>query len=367
MRPNTFDRVVRVSSPVLANHPPVLNEMLYARLVTRFGRVRIQNQGVANQEGYEYDTSLGRSKLKIQGFGETYHVNCPFCEDARGRLSINYTYGSSGPDAAGDLRTFLWRCYNEDCQRNQECRKKLADMLVWTTGQDMPMQLQQGTAATQGVLAETELPGRCTHAKYLAATHEMIAYFNSRGILQSTLVDYDVHFCADAPIRSVIGRAIIPLYFESKLVGWQGRYLGDLDWKAAGVQKYFNLPGLSKSLLLYSYDRALAVPNRPYVVVTEGLTSAWAVGPTAVAVLGKTMSRRQCQLILTGWATRPVFVYLDGSAKDEAEKVANMIRETHNAPVIDVRLPEGRDPGNLDRLANLGMLRGAAAQKGVSI
>ncbi len=353
---------------VPANQPPVLNPMLYARLRGRFGTVKVTNQGVANTERMEFDSALGREKLKVITYGETYSVNCGFCTDSRQRLSVNYTYGTAGPQHTGEIRTFLWRCYNEECQRKLEHRKQLADWIVWSNG-GATMELSEGTAVPTGVLVPCNLPGRCLHSRFLGPDHPMVAYFSQRRqgpVLHSTLVERDIHYCVDAPLRGAVGRAIIPLYFKGQLVGWQGRYLGDLDWKATGIQKYYNLPGLSKTLMLYEYDRAAAVPNRPYVVIVEGVTSAWAVGVNAVALFGKSMSVHQQRLLLNDWSGRPIFIYLDGSAASESQKIAEMLVQ-HNAKVIDVRLPKELDPGNLDQVANIGVLRNAAMKVGVQI
>lgn len=355
--------VPETSTTLLTQHG-VLNPALFGKMRTRFGKVKITNAGMANAEQGVLDAYTGRNRLTIAGFGETYSVNCPFCADSRQRLSVNYTYGTLGSQYTGELRDFIWRCYNEECQRKQANRKQLAEWLIWTSGRMTPMEVHEGVAVPQGTLTPCNLPGRCTHARYLPPTHPMIAYFAGRKegpVLASTLIAYDIHYCADAPLKGAVGRAIIPLQFEGELVGWQGRYLGDVDWKATGIQKYYNLPGFMKTLMLYNYDAAAAIQDRPYVVVTEGITSAWAVGQRAVALFGKTMSHRQMQLLTTTWAHRPIFVYLDGSAEEESKKLMAALA-LHTGPVVNVRLPAGRDPGNLDQVANLGMLRGAASR-----
>jgi len=63
------------------------------------------------------------------------------------------------------------------------------------------------------------------------------------------------------------GRIFIPVIMNGMLVGWQGRYIGDPDWKVSRVQKYFNLRGMSKKDMLYNFDVA---KNQPMVVLVEG-------------------------------------------------------------------------------------------------
>lgn len=349
----------------------VLNPSLYGRLKARFGKVKVTNPGIANTERVEQDIVRGRAHTVVVNYGETYLVNCPFCHDTRQRMSVNHTYGTTGSKRYdGELRTFMWRCYNEDCQRREECRQQLAEWLIWSNGnRGVTLHVEQGIEAPAQALEPCQLPGRCLPASVLSSTHPMISYFAQRRqgmVTKSTLIAHDVSYCADSPLREAVGRAIIPLYFKEKLVGWQARYLGDVDWKATGIQKYYNLPGFRKTLMLYEYDRAAAIPSRPYVVVVEGVTSAWAVGPMAVALFGKSMSQTQRQLLCETWDGKPIFIYLDGSAVEEARKISASLAG-RRGPVVVVRMDPSLDPGNLDYTTNLGNLRRAAREQGITI
>ena len=72
---------------------------------------------------------------------------------------------------------------------------------------------------------------------------------------------------------------------DGTLHGWQGRYIGN---PPKYVPKYFTMPTMKKTELLYNLDQAR---NFNSVVLVEGVTDVWKVGPASVAMFGKTLSR----------------------------------------------------------------------------
>jgi DNA primase len=144
----------------------------------------------------------------------------------------------------------------------------------------------------------------------------------------------------------MLGRIYVPIRMGGRLVGWQGRYAGELDWGATGKPKYYNAPGMRKGQLLYNYDQAL---RQPLVVVVEGVTDVWRVGPAGVALFGKSASPEQARLLAAGWHGKPVVVLLDADAADEAEKVRRQVAALHPEQVVVVTLPDGLDPGSCPR------------------
>ena len=145
------------------------------------------------------------------------------------------------------------------------------------------------------------------------------------------------------------------------MVGWQARLRGNLEWKGAHVPKYYNPSGMNKRLMLYGFDQARA---SPFCVIVEGPTDVWAVGSGAVALLGKSMSQQQFDLIRTHW--RAAVVMLDDDAEQAADKVCNQLREA--MPVVKVSLPSGSDPasiGSQDALWDL--IEAAVVEQGVDL
>ena len=137
---------------------------------------------------------------------------------------------------------------------------------------------------------------------------------------------------------------VIPIRMQRDLVGWQARYPADLDWKATGQRKYYNLPGMPKRLFLYNYDTA-----RLYsvVVVVEGVTSVWRMGGPVVAIFGKSLSEQQRRMLLE-WDL--VVFMLDNDDESAQHKMIEMHADvSRHKPACMVILPDGTDPAQFNR------------------
>jgi hypothetical protein len=160
------------------------------------------------------------------------------------------------------------------------------------------------------------------------------------------------------------GRIYIPAYQDGVLVGWQGRLPADLDWHAVDAPKYYTMPGLRKSQFLYNQD---AARRQPLVVVCEGCSDVWGVGPAGVALLGKDPGREQLRLLATLWAGRPAVVLLDPDAEAEARELAERLRPFFLGRLVLAVLPEGLDPGSCPRRELWAFLRAGATDQGVEL
>ena len=207
-------------------------------------------------------------------------------------------------------------------------------------------------------------PGDCLRVDLLQPIHHARQYLVSRGIDPEYVgKTYDVSYCqsAGAEYPMAHGRLIIPIVMREAMVGWQARYVGDLDWKSWSPPKYYNPPGMNKRMMLYGFDQA-----RPssFCVVVEGASDAWAVGPGAVALLGKSMSQQQFDLIRTHW--RAAVVMLDDDAEQAADKVCNQLRDV--MPVVRVSLPAGADPASIGSQEALwDLIYAASVDQGVDL
>ncbi len=179
----------------------------------------------------------------------------------------------------------------------------------------------------------------------LPIQHSACDYLRQRGFDPALLGRrLQVGYCqrAEPCFGPAQGRLIIPVHRRGQLVGWQARYLGD-GYQLKGVHKYHSMPGMPRAELLYNHDQALAYP---YVVVCEGPTDVWRVGPAAVALFGKTMSSRQRQLLAAGWGKGVAIILLDGEASAEACRIDRELLGWVSRRVL-VPLPDGGDPGGL--------------------
>lgn len=315
-----------------------LRPALYNRLLEVFNH----NVTVAN-EGEKMDASYivvkGKAELSINSPGEYYRVNCPYCGDTRKRLWINHQWGLR--DEKGKLNLFLSVCYNENCMseanRPWELYRTVFTDFTHEAG-DAVLQHYKANSPE----ATPEWPGRQLRLSELPTNHPVRLYLIERGFDPDVLErDFDVRYCVEASdtYRVAQSRIIIPITMGGELKGWQARYVGDVPNK--GCPKYYSMPGMKKTRLLYNIDQAR---QHPFVVLCEGPSDVWAFGPEAVALFGKTISDYQLGLIVghTSWET--VYVCLDGDAEAEGQSIFDQL--TNKVDKALVKLPRMADPGS---------------------
>ncbi|MEW4565773.1 hypothetical protein AB1K70_24850 [Bremerella sp. JC770] len=340
-----------------------INSGLFKALERAFGRVLIGNEGGS----YIPTTSTynGRRGSPPAHAGEYYRVSCPHCRDTGHRLWINHMWGSrlDGADDRDD-HLYLINCFNEGCFETRDDQKELYDKLFpfnygrrertsqWTA----PSMKQARQSVTRNNPPVT-LPGG-TLPLSDAASHAAVNYLIQRGFNLEELVQrWGVQYCPFAPHAKprILDRIIIPIYdlrptmryeepFTMHLTGWQSRYIGAPV--PAGQQKYLTMAGLKKSQLLYGLPQAVNHPGSP-VVIVEGVTDAWRFQRDAVSTLGKGVSQIQLQLLVRHFSGRPIVVFFDRDASQEAQRAAKEIRAIRRtygniAPVVVGTLPDGR-------------------------
>lgn len=360
-----------------AQTPRVLCPQLYRKLQELAGRVEVVNRGAAFVKEEVLNTTVNPPRLQsiIRSFGESYRVNCPYCRDSRRRLWISHAFGRF--EEGSNMRMLhLAKCFNDtQCMSVWENRHNLCEQVYgFRNVKDRSVQFhcEPGEYVEQE-LVEVCLPGNCVPLQHLPSNHPAIHYMvGQRGYTLDFLVELGCSFCvqADPRWRQAEGRVIAPIYMNGTLVGWQGRWPDDLDWKKVGFPKYFTLPGMPKRQILYNFDVAR---HHPFVIVEEGITDVWATGPFAVALLGSSLSWPQQRLLRTEWAGKPIIVMLDGG-ESELSTMQHMVWELTSgqdlrSPVCYVQLPEGRDPGSYQgyREQLLGIVRMQAAASGIQL
>jgi hypothetical protein len=336
----------------------ILNHVLYGLLLERIGRVEIAGQREAALFG---PPRLNHRTRKLEAsflhLGEYYRVNCPYCNDRRFRLYVNHLWCTPSP-VDGEPLWHLATCYNQDCLHDhyRDFHER-----VWGFRNASTRAAMKTMKVAEGVVVDrphshAPLPGECFAVDQLDRDHPAVIYLEDRGFdvheLGST---WGVAYCKRA--LGIYGQAgqrlIVPIQFEGLQVGWQARYLGELDWKKAGVPKYYTLSHFKTGKVLYNYDRAR---EHDLVVVCEGVADVWAVGDQGVALFGKTLGQHQ-QELLSGWAARErglIVLMLDpGAWGDPAKHKAFLdeFRVRMGQKVVEVALPDRRDPGQYERRA----------------
>ena len=287
-----------------------LNPSLHARLISHFGEVRIGNEGAGPLPGPpERDPRTGEIRSSVIDPGEAYSVCCPFCNDTRFRLKIHHIWCTPDPLTGKPLRQFAI-CYNADCLKSRYADLESLIFDPENAGDRRRREAMAAMRVQPGVVAQAiegppALPGECVPLAELPNRHPAIVYLTERGFDVATLVaQRDLSLCvyAEKKLAQVIGRIIVPITARFERVGWQARYVGELDWKAAGVPKYFTMPGFKAGSYLYGADVATELSPQ-LIIVVEGVADVWAAGPSAVAILGKSINPAKFAII-AGWAAR---------------------------------------------------------------
>jgi hypothetical protein len=313
---------------------------LYRKLKEIFRHVEIANEGQELQDRYR---KVGyQIRHEVVSPGEYYRVNCPFCGDSRKRLWINHRFAEF---------KHLAVCYNETrCLSGQLGAQSRKDLwaIVFGNANRVVLPVAEGTRRDiDAELQEIGLPGDILFLTELTPDHEAIKYLVSKKYDTGYLTtNYGVGYCTSVlsnEHRPLTNRIFIPIIMHGKLIGWQGRYVGDIDWKARRVQKYFNLKGMHKSNVLYGFDSAVKSDT---VVLCEGVPDAWRIGTNAVALLGNSMAANQKALIVKHFAGKKIAVMLDGLAYDDSVSIVNSLAPYFGSDVFAVPCP-AKDPGEL--------------------
>jgi hypothetical protein len=332
------------------------------------GQIKIASPGEAFIADWVHDPRTNRSQLLVTSSGEYYRVNCPYCHDLRQRLWVSHYYGQSDPQ--GNIITHLACCYNEGCLQDYENRRQFTDTLFGfqNRNQRRPMLLSPtaGTAEPAGLFVARP-PGTIVDILDLPPEHPAVQWLmRERAYTPHQIRKYRIGYCVEAlpQYRPAQDRIYFPIYFEGTLKGWQCRYIGDINWKATGIPKYYTMPGFHKRLLLYNYDTA---KDKDFIVVTEGVTDVHFVGDYSVSLLGKSLSFHQRNLLLQIGERKPIVLLLDPGTEDD---VRGMIEELATAPgqhpVLSIRLPGEYDPADYrDRPTLWRIIQAQARERGV--
>jgi len=329
-----------------------LNPALYRRLCEVFGEVKIANEGVACT--VLANPITGQSKMLIGG--EYYRVNCPFCamrnmHDLRQRLWIHHRWGIGPPDILGyetPRDDFRWAayCFNSECLKQGPSRRGQLLSMIYSEGNHY--RRRKATEIRGGRQHDTSLsavptPGACIRLDQLPLQHYAVQYMVNRGFDPVKLgIEYGVKYCEECHGENWLatGRLIFPVIMNSQQVTWQGRYIGDLDWQATGIPKYYTCKFSHKNLCLYNFDKAR---QARFVIVVEGPTDAIAVGPNSVAIMGKALSDPQYCYLAKYWDV--IVLCIDGEAYEESEEMYRRLIQVK--PVVRVQLPHKMDPAQM--------------------
>jgi hypothetical protein len=345
-----------------------LNDMLYQALLAKFRAVRVTHEGEQATVIYSPDWHRkDRLRAELINAGEYYCVSCCYCTDTRQRLWINHRWGVYDPKT-GDNNLHLAICYNENCL-NSRARQRDLQLRLMIPG---PMRVRpKRTNDTTPPPKTFTLPEGIVPVNQLGDGHPAAAYLRGRGFDLNELASrYQVCYCEYEPTEPpLLRRIVIPIYRPRMLVtakgasldqgnvlaGWIARTIG------ADEPKYLACTGMAKSYLLYNLSAAKSSTGP--VVVCEGPTDVWRIGSNAVALLGKSLSTVQRDLIVRHFAGRPIVIMLDSDARAEAHDIqgklaAVRVSQPGDKRVLVAQLPAGgKDPAEFGREELAGIVR----------
>lgn len=142
------------------------------------------------------------------------------------------------------------------------------------------------------------------------------------------------HKCYLGTVGEYSNRMIIPIFFNNKIVSYQGA-----DMTGRAQLKYKTAKG-NVNEYLYGYDN---IQQR--MIITEGVFDKWRTGIDAVATFGTHLTQSQEQLILDKKLNELIFLWDSDAywkAKTRAEYFCTFISK-----VKVVKLPDGHDPDSL--------------------
>ena len=349
----------------------VLNPELYKRLQVVFGEVRIAHEGeiavsvssslrfTPPQLGRNTSFDLrGRSGEEVNR-GEQYRVCCPFCGDSRFRLYIGYLW---------DRKPTALFCHNEThCHQDIDNRRELRRKVLQSTG-PVSFGIVPESVIESGIVASVQVPGDVTLLGELDRWHPTVVYLQERKYDVGELSDiYHVGHCnsvIDHSHRLLRGRVFIPIERKGELIGWQGRFVGERDWKSCPVPKYYNLPSMPKRFFLYNEDFGLSGED---VIVFEGVAKVWRMGGPSVAVLGSTLSGPQARLLMDRPGRGMTAIFFDGGAEQQRDDAVARLKPALGDRVFGVEVPENFDPDKYDRDFLWGMVEKQAADRGLKL
>jgi hypothetical protein len=314
----------------------------------------IANERQAMVAVQRHDPVFNRPKLEVLTSGEYYRVNCPFCTDTRHRLWVHHKFGMDEPWRSNRRMTYLAICYNENClddfKNVRELESKLFDHVNRNERQKIRVEEGEKPDDEYRPLDTVPMPGTCKPIINMEDS-EAYRYLVDRRFDPKVLHEaFRVSYCLNADDRWPImtGRLVIPIFMNGKRVGWQGRYLGEANWKF--TPKYYGMPGMPKRKMIYNWDN---VSQGRLAVLVEGAPAVWATDrDCAGALLGKTLTGPQ-QSLLRQWAARNdydcgVVLMLDPDAQDNVQGILPELNQALRGNVVNVVLPDGKDPADLD-------------------
>lgn len=225
------------------------------------------------------------------------NIQCPMCDD-------HSNHGGFSPEG----RYSCWRCGSHPIKEVvfeliHIDWWRIRDDYVTSEIRDLPNKRTEIRSGTKPFSLPAHGPLRGHHLDYLS----------SRGF-DGEKLERDFQIRATSHLGPYKFRILIPILWGGKIVSYQGR-----DWTGKSELRYKTCP-IEEEIIHHKH--VLYCPTMPQdsIVVVEGVTDVWRLGPGSAATFGTGFTREQI-LVLSSF--KRVFLLYDGepAATDRAHQM----------------------------------------------
>jgi len=253
-------------------------------------------------------------------------IQCPFCNDHsdHGGFNLEKNYYN------------CWRCgwhkLEDVFKQILPISKPQINSILRTLQYDYNRRTKQVGSIRHGELKLPDGSGllRKKHTEYLRNRNfdpvELVSVWGLQGT--GSIGDYKF-------------RIIAPITFRQRLVSYQGRDITDrqlLRYKACKSKDEIT----PHKHLLYGFDLA---KKSDRVIICEGITDVWRIGPGAIATFGTSYTEEQLRLMMR---FNHALILLDADADEKANKLAAELSGILQGEVAIWKLERG-DPAQLNQ------------------
>ncbi len=278
---------------------------------------------------------LHRCGVTLSGSGAQRMVLCPFHDDHEPSCSVHLeekVFHCFACLAEGDILDFVAKIENVPL-------REAAEIIASSCGTSLPTH----NTPRPTVPSPKKADGENAPLGFELQLNTEHPYFQKRGVWPEVVKTFGLGFCDRGIMR---GRICIPIRdTDGELVAYAGRWAkGDTP---PGVPKYLLPRGFKKSEVLFNLHR---VASADHVMLVEGYWAVFrlhALGIPAVALMGRTLSSAQEELLACSSA-RFLTLLLDGDEPGRMAAQALLPRATRNWFVYHSELPDGQQPDTVD-------------------
>ena len=253
------------------------------------------------------------------------HISCPYCNDTSYHLGINTKQGY----------TKCWRCQYH----------WLPKIVAEITGQNIGRAQNTIANYSEGETLNEYRPERPSEIllpnefKKLDPLH--YGYLKARQFAPHVARKWGL--LGTGSFGAYSHRIIIPIYLDGVLISFQGRDISGLSTaKYKACQEKDEVYPHQQSL--YGID---FTQSKSTVVIVEGVTDVWRLGPGAVATFGIEWTTPQARMIANRFKKFSILFDAEPQAQEQGEKLYQYLTGRGLKGELAILEKEGMDPGSL--------------------